>query len=778
MRSFKSLSRLATCLAVCGTSAGVGPAWAQNAAASDADESAGQVQLQEITVTAQKREESLQKVDLAITAITGDTLSKENITSALDLTQVVPNLAIGQTGTGARVSMRGVVTNNDTEVGDPDVAFNVNGVYLGRQRGALSALYDVDRIEVLRGPQGTLYGRNAAAGSINIITKSPDLSHENASASVGFGNYNAIESFGMLNLPVSDTFGIRGAFQTLRHDGYVETAPADQNYDDQDTRAGRLTALWKPTDDFKAQLMYEQSHDGGVGYGGFGGGGPLGNYLALSGSSPYRWSVRPSDAFTDETAKSTTLTLDWHTPIVDFAYVGNYRTDIWYAEGSQSAHGPVGGTCQVAAAIPNSDATNCPTFTNSSRDRQYSHEFRVSKDTDRLKSVLGVYYFKEHNNIFNGLDPAPAGPPPAGPAYDNTFAFVFPNVIADSKAVFGQGTFSVTDRFRLTAGARYTKDHKERAGNFYLSAPAGSIVNFQCVNCDATAFLVIPSYANLTWSKTTWKVAADFDLTEDSMLFGAVSTGYKAGGYGDGTPPNNGPFNPENLTNYELGWKNTLWNHRMQLNLDVFHTLFTDYQATSGIQDPISGAVAAFTVNAGKATIDGVELESTTLVTDLDLVTVNATWLNARFTDFTLPFGDQYVAGGPCATCGYSLTGNKLPYAPDATVRIEWQHTFALPNGAALVSRLASQYATGQELEYHNFAALHQPAYTRSAFSLSYEPNKVWSFMAYVRNIENKAILIKGDADNNAPNQDFAHYGKAGYWMAPRTYGVKVSANF
>jgi iron complex outermembrane receptor protein len=739
---------------------------------------AAPVVLEEIVVTAQKREESLQKADLAITAITGDTLTRLNVTNALDLNQVVPNLAISQTGTGARIAMRGVVTNNDTEVGDPDVAFNVNGIYLGRQRAVLSALYDVDRVEALRGPQGTLYGRNAAAGSLNVITRVPELSHEYASGSIGFGNYSSAELFGLVNLPLSTTFGLRAAVEAARHDGYVATSPSAANYNDQDTVAGRVTALWQPSNNFSAKLYYEQAHDGGVGYGGFGGGGPLGLYLASSGSSPYRWFVRPVDAFTDDTVRSTTVMTDWRGALMSVAYVGNYRTDDWFATGSQAAQGPVATMCQVAVAAPVSDATNCTGFANMSRDRQFSHELRFSKETDRLKSVFGLYYFREHNSIFNGLDPAPGGPAAAGPAYTRTFAFVFPDVIEDSRAAFAQATLSLSKRVRITGGARYTEDHKARTGEFYLSAAAGSVVDFRCIDCAATAFAILPSHADLRWDKTTWKVAIDFDLNPDSMLFGAVATGYKAGGYGDGTPPNNGPYNPENLTNYEIGWKSSFMQRRLQLNIDAFHTLFSDYQATSGIKDPVSGAIAALTVNAGRATIDGIELESIALATDVDRVSLNATWLNARFTNFILPLGDQYVIGGPCDTCRSDLTGNKLPYAPDFTVRLDWQHAFVLTGGAELVTRLDSQYVTSQELEYHNFLATHQPSYTRTGLSISYEPGGKWSLMAYVRNLENKAVLVKGDADNNAPNGDFNHYGKSGYWMAPRTIGVRLAAAF
>lgn len=771
----KSLVRLANCVSALALFSYASAAWSQEVQPSTAGETAGAEapQLHDIIVTANRREESVQKSALAITAISGDTLSERNISSGLDLTQIVPNLVVAQAGPGARVAIRGITTNNDTEVGNPDVAFNINGVYLGRQRAALTAFYDVERVEVLRGPQGTLYGRNAAAGSINIITKAPQLTEVEGSASLGIGNYNLLETSGTINVPVSDTFGLRAAFQSARHAGYVNSAPSPRDYDDQDTVSARVSALFKPSANFRALLVYEHSHEGGAGTGGIGGGGPLGLYAKNSGSGPYRWFSRPITPFQDETIDSITALIDLNTDLIDISYVGNYRADDWAVSGARAAQGPTSGSCQVAVEFPKNAAENCSNTLNKSDQWQTSHELRFSKNTDWLKAVIGLYYYKEHNAVVNLIKPHPA-------FVDREFVFDYPDVREESKAIFGQATLIVSPRLRVTGGARYTHDNKFRQGNV-INAPLGSTVDFICRNCVAPTSTITPNLADLSWSKVTWKGAVDFDLTPTSLLFGSVSTGYKAGGYGDGLPGNNFPYDPETLINYELGWKNSFFNRRVVINIDAFHTIFKNYQASSGAISA-TGIVSNVTRNAGEATIDGVELESTFVVSRADRLDFNATWLNARFTDFYLPNGDQFgpsfACGSAQVSCPYSLTGKKLTYAPNFTARISWEHKFELANAQTVILRADSQYSAAYNVEYHGFAATRQKGYTRSGLSLTYQPNDSWSVMAWVRNIENKAILIKGDADGGSPGKDFNNYGRGAFWMAPRTYGVKLSANF
>jgi iron complex outermembrane receptor protein len=732
-----------------------GPVWAQNTT-----EGGAEPQLEEVMVTAQRRAEDLQEASIAVTAISGEAMLALGVTSAMDLTQVVPNLTVSQYGNGANVAIRGVVSLNQSEVGNPAVAYNLDGVYLARQRAALSGIYDLDRVEVLRGPQGTLYGRNATAGSINVITTKPDLAEASASGSIGFGNYNAFQATGAFNMPLSDTVGFRGAFNVDRHDGYVDNFPNNRKFDDMDLQAGRVHLLWKPSDDFSALFTIDVAEYGGAGRGGNSTGAPLGLYATSVGATPYRYAAMIGPTSFDQSVESETLTLNWSLPLVDVTYVGNHRTDDYLAKVSQAIYGPLSSYCR------DQNSLNCfHPLTNSSQDTQISHELRFSQETDRLKWVLGLYYFDESNDFDQTYEPDTVGNGTLGRWVHR------PNVFEGSHAAFSQATWSLTDRLRLTGGVRYTEDRKKRDG-FTERGPVGSIIGLDCV---VGCVVIATDHADVTWTKTTWRAGVDFDLSPDSLLFAAVATGYKAGGFGSGEAPNNFPYGPENLTNYELGWKNQFLDRTLQLNVDAFFTKYEDYQATAGTVTA-TGTNVLFTVNAGTAEIKGVELESIYLLTPHDRLTFNATYLDAKFTSFFLPKGDGFSPGASFQP--YDLTGKDLPYAPHATARLGYQHTFDLPAGGALIAQVDSGYTAHQYMDYHNFAVIAQDAYTRTSVSLTWERSEMFSAQLYARNLENKAILAGAQADTLAPGRNFDAFGKEAYYMPPRTYGIRLSAKF
>jgi iron complex outermembrane receptor protein len=730
-----------------------GPSGAQSAAAQGALN-----QLEEVVVTAEKREENLQKTSVAVTAITSGTLQALGVTSALDLSQVVPNLTVSQYGNGAAVAIRGIVSVNQTVSGDPAVSFSLDGVDLVRLHAALSGMYDVNRVEVLRGPQGTLYGRNATAGSIGIITNKPDLSGSSATGSIGFGSYDAVSATGAFNMPLSDTFGFRAALDHERHSGYVDTSPNNRKFDDLDFIAGRVHLLWKPSDNFSALLTYDTSHSGGAGNGGNSSGAPLGLYASSIGATPYKYQTMPGPTSLEETVKGETLTLNWSLPWFDFTYVGNTRSDNYLQAASQAIYGPLSSYCKDLNSL------NCfHPLTNSSDDRQTSHELRLSKNTDRLKWVVGVYDLKEVNHYVQTYEPNNNG------TGTQTRMVETPGYVEQSHAAFGQATLTLTDRLRLIGGMRYTKDSKALDTFTYIGA-LGAIHNLQCSGCTMS----VTSHADSSWSKTTWRAGVDFDLNPDSLLFASISSGYKAGGFGTGVAPNNFPYAPESLINYELGWKNQLLNNRMQVNVDVFMMKYKDYQASAGIFLP-NGAQALQTINAAKAESKGIEIESTYLLSPYDRISLNATWLDAKFTDFPLPAGDGYssVAGRP-----YDLTGKDLPYSPHQSARLGYEHTFVLGDAGTLVARVDSSYTSHQWMDYHNFTVLAQDAYTRTGLSLTWARNEKFSTQVYVRNIEDKAILGGAQADTLAPGRDFNNFAKEAYYMAPRTYGLKFTASF
>ncbi|MEE3623856.1 TonB-dependent receptor [Nitrospirillum sp. BR 11752] len=693
-----------------------------------------QQQLEDIVVTAERREETTQRTPIAITAFSGDTLQQRGVSSSTDLNNMVPGLAVGNNGGSVQIAIRGIGSTNDTEVGDPAVAFNVDGVYMARSRAAIGALYDVDRIEVLRGPQGTLYGRNATAGSINVITKRPSDKFE-GNASLDYGNYNSLQTSGMLNVPLTDTLAVRAAFQTSRHDGYTNNGRSS-NFNDEDTQAGRLQIQLKPSETFKALLSLDVFHEGGVGYAN----GPIGQYAKFG--SPYTFPMS-ADGSLNHTNKGVGLTTDWDLGFATLTYVGSYREDTDRTHGGSTQSG----TCQAPSG------PYCASTIFRSDENQTSHELRLANSDGPLKWVAGLYYFKENNDVLFALDPV---------AGITSLAFVQPKVSEESKAAFAQATYSLTDSLRVTGGLRYTEDAKARTG---ATEAFGHIVGNTYVGGSALYL----NDADLSWNSTNWKAGAEYDLAPDSMLYASVGTGYKAGGYGDGQPPNNNPYQPEKLTAYEVGLKNQFMDKRLQLNLTGFYYDYRDFQVSAIGQ--VAGQASTVTVNAGTAEVYGVEVEGAALLTGSDRVDGSVSYIHARYTDFILATGDVFH---PNSAAVY--TGNRLAKSPEWTINLGYQHMWDLASGAMITARVDSVYVGDQNLDYRNFAVTEQKAYTKTNLSLAYDDaDRRWRVMAYVRNLENNAVLVVANPDTNGSGNRLAG---SGAYAPPRTYGVRVSANF
>jgi iron complex outermembrane receptor protein len=714
--------------------------------------------IKDIIITANRRSESLQKAPLAVTAVTGDRIKALGITSAQGLAQVVPNLVIGQNGSSAQVGIRGAISTTPGPFADPAVGFSVDGVYLARASAALSALYDIGQVEVLRGPQGTLYGRNTIAGLINVITAKPKLDKVEGNVALGYGNYNDLQSSGMLNVPVGSTLAFRAAFSTHRHDGYADNSPG-LNSSDLDSIAGRFQALFKPSDRFSALLSVSYYHNGGVGGGGVTGGAPLGIYATSAGATPFNYQTVAKGAFNDETTKDATLTLNYELPFVTATYVGNLRSDHYDGAGSLAPQGPIVLTFPKGLCATVTDP-KCFLLNTRNYGKQNSQEFRLSHNSDVLKWVLGYYYFRYSDNSITTQTPAASG------AANDVFR---PGRnIETTNAVFGQATLSPVPRLRLTGGMRYNDEYKFQFTQNH-TGPVGSVVGITCPGCTTVA---APSTGSFRLKKVTWRGAVDFDITKDVLVFASVANGFKNGGINN----NGSTFLPEQILNYEAGLKASLFGHRLQVNIDAFHELYTNYQSTAG--QLVGNSISLITVNAGKATIDGVEVETLAQITRRDRLSVNGTYLRAYFTSFFLPFGDGFNGQQP-----EDLSGNRVPYTPKVTLQGDYQHTFDLASGGTIVSRISSIFTDSQELDYHNFPVLHVPSYTRTEFSLTYNSPKMangisWSLMAYVKNIEDKAVLVTGQADNTVPLPLIGTAGKDGFYLAPRTYGFRASLSF
>ena len=525
--------------------------------------STGDTQLEEIIVTAQRRVETLQHAALAVSVVGTDELRDRNVTVADDLTKVVPSVSFATGGGGStQVSLRGIGALTGNALQEQVVAFNLDGVYLARSGGSSGQFFDLNRIEVLKGPQGTLYGRNATAGAVNLITNKP--THEfGGDASVQFGNYDHREIEVALNLPLSDLFAVRFAGQSIAHSGYLS-----DGYDDQKQSAGRISLLAEPTSTLSFLMTVDYAH-----FGGRGSGSVLGPFIDprhpfLGPSSPQAVAVYaappvgflespPTAAgYLDNAFSGFRGTVNWDTGVGELTVIGSTRKSNFRYSG------------YTAGFRLDDDETS----TSDSIEARFA-----TPERDRLRGVAGVYYFKDEGNFDLSTYITDLIPPGADPTHLHDFK-------THARAAFGQATFDLTPTLRLVGGARYSRENKSDSGTINpVNAPFGGSVDY---------------------SKVTWKGGLEADVTPTSLAYFTVGTGFKAGGFYTAAPPNT--FGPEFLTAWTLGSKNRFLDNRLQINGELFYWDYKDKQVNH--LGPINpGGFSLITENAGKATLYGLE---------------------------------------------------------------------------------------------------------------------------------------------------------------------------
>ncbi len=692
---------------------GAGPVIAQsNQVAAPADSSG----LEEVIVTAEKRESSEQKTPIAMSVFSRDTLASNGVGDLQDLTALAPSVSFSKSNANSIVTIRGVSSRDTTEIGDPAVAVSVDGFYFQRSIGLADSTFDLERVEVLRGPQGTLYGRNATGGAINFITAKPTKDLE-GSASVSYGNYNAVTAEGAVNIPLADRVQLRASFFTRSHDGYRDNAPA-RNGDDADAKAARLHLMLEPTDNLTALLTAEFVKLGGVGPAVYGT--PLqfdsnGNVLHARPpmpADPTEWPLSAPSGYMDSTSKTLRWKLDYDAGLAKITYLGGFRRLDYHS-----------------LLDLDGVADEAFYFQANEQPRTWNHELRVSSKSDqRLTWQLGAFYFQETNDLLTYFQNYLVPQPPA-----NLYIFTYPNINATSKAGFGQTSFALTDTVKVEAGVRYTRDYKRRVGN--LNYGSG----------------ILDEDASAASSKTTYHAGIDWQATPGSLLYAKVDTGYKAGGFTDVAP-----YAPESITAYEVGSKSRFLGNTLQLNTGAYYYDYTNQQ----ISQFTNGQTTID--NAGKSQIYGLELEGALLLTDADRLDGYIGYLHAQFKDFLLAVGGT----------NQQLAGNSPPQSPRLSLNFGYQHRFTMPDGAGLTARVQTHIETSSYLTVNNNPDDRQGSYSRSDAMLTYAPaDSKWSLEAYGKNLENKAIIIAA--------QENGLWGTYNYQFAdPRTYGLRVSTRF
>ena len=693
----------------------------------------------DIVVTANKRSELVSRTPLAVTALSGETLRSAGVVGLRDLTSTAPSVQIKTvSGVGSvQVTIRGITNTDFNSSGNPAVSTYIDGVYVARTQGLSGDLLDVSRIEVLRGPQGTLYGRNATGGNLNILTNDPTHTF-GGSADLSYGNYNDVQATAVINLPISETLAIRAAGSVHRNDGlFHNSSSVSDRYGRADDYKGRLTALWTPSDSFKWRLAVDDSEQNGT-PGAFFVTGPDGE--PIDHRSPYR-----------DTQIAPTISPDQHIHnlmIRSKVEYGSGPLTLTYNAGYQHLDLRFDFT-NAGSAAPVIDATRRGSSTTT------YHEVNLTYQGDRLTNVLGGNYFhqtekaNEAYDLFDlgGLVFASGNP-------DGSFLH------GSSYGIFDQATFKATNRLQLIGGLRYSEERRTLplAGTRQAFCPPGTPLGDALQQVPIGCGLAPAVTATGDFSDVTWRVGAQYDLGSTTTTYATATSGFKAGGINEVVGVGDREYAPEKNINYEVGLKTKLLDNTLRLNLAVFYTPYRNLQVTQ-----IVGTQQLIT-NAARADIHGVEAEFDWHLSPNDQINGFASYLDATYKRYrnAVDQSDGQVFA--------SLDGNRLINAPRLSGRFQYTHGFDLPNGGRL-SPSVSVYAQSKVyLREFNLPVDRVGSYTKTDLTLTYaDPSSKWKVQGFVDNVENN--IIRNGMFNVTSNL-YSDY------QPPRRYGLRVSLTY
>jgi iron complex outermembrane receptor protein len=711
--------------------------------AQEVPSTAGAGGLEEIVVTASKRSELLSKAPLAVSALSQDELTAGGVVGLQNLTSTVPSVEIKTVSlvNSIQVTIRGITNSDFNPGGSPAVATYVDGIYLARTQGLNGDLYDLERVEVLRGPQGTLYGRNATGGNINVVSADPKNTF-GASVELTYGNFNDVQTRGMINIPITDELAVRGAFSIRRSDGYFDTeGTTNTNYGAADDYSGRLTALWTPIESFSWRLAVEDSISHGTpaleiitnprGT-------PIDGYPVFN--RPVPSSPEPSKDIRNFMVRSRML---WQlNSNFSLTYVAGYE-DLTYGALWASAGSPAG----PDTALTDGHRTG--------GSKSYSHEVDLNFEAQSWKNILGASYFHEDERDFDAyhfyaLDVLYRGGTSLGPTATN-----------EAWGVFDQATYTVLPGLRLTAGVRYSSEHKANAlngfGQAYCPVTTPLSAGLAQMNLPGCSFSP-ESPVRGSWSNTNYKGGVEYDLTDSILTYATVTTGFKAGGLNIGGNITPQSYNPEKVTNYELGLKGRFFDNRLSIYADGFYMDYKDLQVTQ-----LSG-VAVITDNAAKAKIYGTEIEGQWQITTADRVGGFLDFLHATYSNYLNAVDQQTNIVYP------NLSGNTLTNAPRYSARLTYGHEFDLGHRGRITPSAAVYYQSHNFLREFNLPIDTVRSYTKSNLDLEYnDSTNHWKIDAYVDNVENRVIRNGGITAVGLYYSDYD---------PPRTYGVRIGYKY
>jgi iron complex outermembrane receptor protein len=738
------------------------------------------VGLEEVVITAQKRQQSLQDVPLSVSAFTGDMLKEGRMADIRGIVDFTPGFS-GKTEDGFTdaLAMRGIATNDFGIGGDPSVAMFVDGIWSGRTGGVMTAMYDVERAEVVKGPQGTLFGRNSIAGAVSVITAKPE-GEFGASAELTLAEYEHLEANAMVNVPLGEQWALRVAGYLLDNDGFLKNLQGGEDLGFHEVSAGRVS-LRRSGEAFDATLIaaYEDRRQD-----------PSVYWVPAAGLDEEEVDIDLGDDGIDESEVfEARALLEWtlagdHT----LTSLTGYKTfNFHYLEDYDGGPERVNDYRQV-------------------NDVEYwSQELRLnSPDDGRVTWFAGASVYEETiDGLFDfiydedalcravSISDAPDFDGPAAGCDDPNFETyweddidpadiltgkserTFVNVKSRGWAVYGDLTWAVSDRLELTAGARYTYDEKEIDSRVLDSGGAlGNNFNFE--------FFTNGFVGNSSdWSDFTPRLALAWDISDDVTLYATASRGYKAGGFAtfgydlqgqdvndDGSAPDGTvplEFDPEEVDSYEIGVKSRFAGNTLQLNAALFRYDYTDLQLV--YFDQGSSQVA----NVGEATGQGLEVDLRWVPNTHWDATVGLSLLDTEITDAT-----DIIAIGACGDC----EGKRLPFAPEVSASTILSYRTPVGAGEGFFT---TEYVYRSKMHGgpDNIPDSTVDAWDEFNFRLGYRSASTWYVTLWVENAFDEVYFERGWENADENNQfGYGLFNELVWPARPRTVGISFGTEW
>ena len=716
--------------------------------------------LEDIVVTARRTSESLQRTPLAVSAFSGETLERTGATQVTDLQGSVPNLNLVQgrgSSNATNIYIRGIGQPDALQTFDPAVGVYVDDVYYSRIRGSQFDLLDLERIEVLRGPQGTLYGKNTIGGALRLVSRRPGQEFR-ARGSVAYGNYSMVDIQGAVSGPVSDTLALGLSALHSERGGYVTNPVTGAEYNDKNTQAVRATLAWDPMSNLRIDLTADYSKDDA----GLTVGQATNNLTNILGGVIYT-APSPLPVYNFQTVATPALPNETRLESRGVALNIGYDISDALTLKSISAYRRLNTDDYIDFDAIALDVSSALVAVDQD---QFSQELQLTYDSGPVTAVGGLYYLREnidsHQEAYaNDL---------LGPAFLNSpfLRTVDDTLETTSKAAYGNVTYALTDVLRISGGVRYTeetKDYNRTTSTFYALVPAFN-----------GTFPFAPPEAK--FDDTSFMASIDYQLTDTIMLYGRFSQGFKSGGYNGraNSATEATRYAPETAESFEIGAKTTSYDNRLRINVAAFTTKYEDFQArVSGLDvDPITNLPAPVlsVINAGALNISGIELEGTLAITPNLTFDTQIGLLDAEYDEF---------ADARFTSFGGSRAFQEPAFSPRFTARYGLQYVADLPGGGDLTLGAVAKFRSRMALAVDNTpvnSSVELPGMFQDGYWLT-DARIAWNDASgrftvgfYGQNVFDE--VYRTDA------QEFSSVGniRTVYYGAPRTFMVKLSARY